>query len=178
MMRYVDRLADRSPEAAEFMRGRLAVFFSTSLVSQISVCLMSGIAAGLFSGGEDAFLRYASLVVMCIVWAQASVLAGFCRQWFFILFSGLYLIFPYVLVLLPGTAEAAQATEIQKMLSDLCTSVILRPIRLIAGDGETHMISFAVFAAFTVLFFIGSRIRAKAKRSDFYCRTRLGEIDL
>lgn len=177
MIRYIDRIADGSPKAAEFMRERLTVFFSTSLASQISVCLMSGIAAGLFAGGTDGFLRYASLAVMIIVWALSSVLAGFCRQWFFILFAGLYLIFPYVLILLPGTAEAAQATEIQKMLSDLCTSVIIRPIRLIAGEGETHMISFAVFAAFTVLFFVGTRLRRSAKRSDFYCRTRLGQID-
>lgn len=177
MIRYIDRIADGSPQAAEFMRERLGIFFSTSLASQISVCLMSGIAAGLFAGGTDGFLKYASLAVMIIVWAFSSVLAGFCRQWFFILFAGLYLIFPYVLILLPETAEAAQATEIQQMLSDFCTGVLIRPIRLIAGDSGAHTISFAVFAAFTILFFVGTRLRKSAKRSDFYCRTRLGQIE-
>lgn len=177
MTRFIDRLTDRSPAAAELIQDRLTLFFSTSLGSQIAVCLMSGIAAGLFTGGEDNFLKYGSLAVMIIVWAQASVLAGFRRQWGFIFFEGLYLIFPYVLVLLPGTAEAAQASDVQKMLSEVSLSVILRPIRLIAGDGQAYVISFAVFAAFMILFFVGSKARADARRSDFYCRTRLDQVD-
>ena len=177
MTRMIDRLAAENPAAAAFIKDRLELFFSTSLGSQIAVCLISGIAAGLFAGGDNVFLRYASLAVMMIVWAQASVLAGFCRQWLYILFAGMYLVFPYVLVLTPGTVEESQASDVQKMLSDIITSVIIRPMRLIAGEGEAYVISFAVFAAFMVLFFVGSKIRADARRSDYYCRIRLDQID-
>lgn len=174
--RTVDRLTAMHPVAEKYCRERIYSFFETTNGRNIAVFMISGIAAGLFAGSPNSVLRVLSLAVTVIVWAEAAVLAGFLRHWVFVVFSAAYFMLPYVFVIVPGTAEAAQATEFQYMLSDMMLAVPLRPMSTIAGEGDPQFISACMLAAYLILFFAGVRVRSLAKRSDFYCRTRLDQL--
>ena len=174
--RIVDSLTSRYPKLAGYCKDRIYYFFDTSDGRNIGAFLCAGVASGLFAGGSSDFLKYASLVITAVVWAQASLLAGFAKQWMYPVLTAMYLILPYVFVIRPDTAEAAQATEFQYMLSDLMLAVLLRPMRIIAGDVNAQTVSLIVFGACTLLFLTGIRLRNTAKRSDFYCRTRLEQL--
>lgn len=174
--RTVDSLTSNHPKAAEYCRKRIELFFDTSDGKNIVVFLIAGIAAGVFAGCPNDIIKYAALGITAVVWIQTSVLAGFLRQWFFLFFTAVYFMLPYIFVIKPETAEAAQASELQYMLSDLLRTVPLRPMYLIAGDGDPQLVSTILLLVCIVLFFIGFRIRSGAKRSDFYCRTRLEQL--
>ena len=174
--RTVDSVTSAHPWAAKYCRSRIEIFFDTSDGRNIAVFMIAGITAGIFAGLPNEILRYTALGIAAIVCAQAAVLAGFLRQWLFVFFASLYLMIPYVFIITPDTAEAAQASGLQYLLSDLMQSVVLMPMRRIAGDGDAQLVSIIILLICIVLFFIGTRIRSRAKRSDFYCRTRLEQI--
>ena len=174
--RTVDSLTSQYPKAAEYCRKRIDVFFNTSDGKNIAVFLISGIAAGIFAGSPNDIVKFAALGLTAAVWIQTSVLAGFLRHWLFLFFTAVYFMVPYIFIIKPETAEAAQASELQYMLSDFLRTVPLRPMYLIAGDGDPQLVSTILLLVCIVLFFIGYRIRAGAKRSDFYCRTRLEQL--
>ncbi|MBR5089527.1 MAG: hypothetical protein IK093_08865 [Ruminiclostridium sp.] len=174
--RTVDRItADHKP-AADYCRKRILTFFDTSDGRNIAVFIISGVAAGIFAGIPNDIIRYASFAITVAVWIQTSVLAGFLRQWLYIFFAAVWFMLPYVFVIKPDTAEAAQASDIQYMISDLLQAVPLRPMYMIAGEGDPGIVSAIVLLVCIVLFFIGFRARTRAKRSDFYCRTRLEQL--
>ena len=174
--RTIDSLTSQYPKAAEYCRRRIEIFFDTSDGKNIAIFFVAGIAAGIFTGIQNDIIKYIALGLTAAVWIQTSVLAGFLRQWLFLFFAAVWSMLPYVFVIQPETAEAARASELQLMLSDLLRAVPLRPMYLIAGDGDPQLVSTILLLAVIVLFFIGFRIRTGAKRSDFYCRTRLEQL--
>ena len=174
--RIVDSLTANHPNIAGYFRDRITCFFDTTASRNFAAFLCTGIAAGLFAGGDNVVIKFASLAITAIVWLQTSVLAGFAKHWSYPVLTAMYLMLPYVFVIRPDTAEAAQATEFQYMLSDLMLAVPLRPMRMIAGEGDAQTVSLIIYGACTVLFLVGVRLRNTAKRSDFYCRTRLEQL--
>ena len=175
--RTIDKLTSEHPAFAEYSRSRIEYFFDTSAGRNIAVCFVSGIAAGIFAGGTGEVIKWTALIIAAVVWIQASILAGFLKQWIFVVFSAVYFTVPYVFILLPGTAEYVQATDLQLTLSDLMQAVPLRPMMMFAGENDPQMLSVGCFAAVLVLFLAGAYIRGRAKSSDFYCRTRLEQIE-
>ena len=175
--RTLDSLTSKSPKFAEYCKKHIHYIFDTSDGKNIAVFAAAGIAAGLFAGSDSDILKYASLAAAFIVWIQTSVLAGFMKQWLYIFFTSIYFILPFIFIITPETSQAAQATDPAYMLSDLMQSVILRPVRLAAGDWDVQTVSLIFFGACMILFFFGLRLRSTAKRSDFYCRTRLEQLE-
>ena len=172
----VDKLTALHPSFAEYCRRRIEYFFDTSDGRNIAVCFVSGIAAGIWAGYGPPLMTYIAAAAAVIVWIQASILAGFLRQWFFVVFSAAYFMLPYVFILPAGSEAEAEADIVQRTLSELMINVPLMPMELIAGSGDPFFISLALFIVFFVLFAVGAGLRNKAKRSDFYCRTRLEQL--
>lgn len=172
----VDKLTALHPSFAEYCKRRIEYFFDTSDGRNIAVCAVSGIAAGIWAGFGSPVMAYAAAVIAVLAWVQASVLAGFLRQWFFAVFAAAYFMLPYVFVIPTGSEAEAEADSFQRTLSELMINVPLLPMELIAGDGDPFFVSLALFGVFFLLFALGAGIRGRAKRSDFYCRTRLEQL--
>lgn len=175
--RTLDSLTSKYPKFAEYCKKHIYYIFDTSDGKNIAVFLSAGIAAGILAGSTNGIIRYASLAAAFTVWIQTSVLAGFMRQWLYIFFSSVYFILPHIFIITPETAAAAQADELAFMISDIVQSVLLRPVRLIAGEWDLQTVCLIIFGACIVLFISGLRLRSTAKRSDFYCRTRLEQLE-
>lgn len=176
VIRTIDRLTSEHPKAAEYCKKRIDIFFDTSDGKNIAVFFIAGIAAGIFAGCPNDIIKFTALGLAAAAWVQTTVLAGFLKQWLFLFFTAVYFMLPYVFVIRPDTTEAAQASELQYMISDLLQSVPLRPVYLIAGEGDPQLVSTIMLLVVIVMFFVGFRIRSGAKRSDFYCRTRLEQL--
>lgn len=174
--RSIDYLTAEHPAAAEYGRERIKLLFDTSDGRNIAVFLTVGAAVSLLSLCSVPVISYGALILTFIVWAQTSVLAGFMKQWLYVVVTAVYFMLPYVFILIPGTAEEAQASEFQYMLSELMQDVVLSPVKLLAGGQVSQLVSGGLFAACLVLFAAGVRLRSNAKRSDFYCRTRLEQL--
>ncbi|MBP5604741.1 MAG: hypothetical protein J6X60_04255 [Ruminiclostridium sp.] len=174
--RMIDSLADRHPSFSEHLRSRLTTVFSVSLAENAALCILAGISAGAFASSGNDILRYTVFAVSALMLIFAAFSAGFLRQWLDIALSAVYFMRPYVFVLVPGSFEEARADEVQRMLSELFGTVLLRPVTLISAK-DPQMVSIVFFLVSMALFFAGMHIRSAAKRSDFYCRARLAQLN-
>ncbi|MBO6302798.1 MAG: hypothetical protein J6N15_10215 [Ruminiclostridium sp.] len=174
--RSIDYLTAEHPAAAEYGRERIKLLFDTSDGRNIAVFLTAGTAASLLALCGSPFISYGALILTFIVWVQTSLLAGFMKQWLYIVVTAGYFMLPYVFILIPGTAEEAQASDLQYMLSELMQDVVLSTVKLLTGGNVSQLVSGGLFAACLVLFAAGAHLRSTAKRSDFYCRTRLEQL--
>lgn len=172
----LDLLAEKSPVFSRYMRQRLDAFYDTSAAANAGLCVLTALTASLFCGGGSELLKYGSLAVMAAVWAQASVLSGFLRQWIWIFFSAVWLMLPHLLYIAPDSLAAQQADELQFTLSRISDELLLRPVYELSFGFDPMTVSTAIFVLCMGLFFIGNRVRAKARRSDFYCKTRLEQL--
>lgn len=174
--RTIDKLTAEHPAFAEFCKKRIEYIFDTSAGTNIALCIISALAAGIFTGGNDLLPKLAAIILAIAVWAVCALHAGFMKQWSFVIFSAVYLTLPYIFIIIPQSAGEASASDIALMLSDFVQSVILRPVLLISGNEDPQIISVIIFAISAAIFLIGMYIRNNAKKSDFYCRTRLDQL--
>lgn len=172
----IDLLAEKSPVFRRYARQRIDAFFATEFSSNAGLCVLSSLTAALLCGSGSDVLRYASLAAMAAVWVQASVLCGFLRQWLWIVFSAVWLMLPHLLYIMPDSLAERQASELQFTLSRISDELLLKPIYEISFGFDAFTVSSAVFVICMILFVIGNRVRAKARRSDFYCKTRLTQL--
>ncbi len=174
--RTVDYMTAEHPSAAEYGKERISFIFGTTDGKNLAVFVFAGVASSLLSTCGMPVIAFGALVITLIVWAQTAVLAGFMKQWLYIAAAAAYFMLPYVFILMPGTADEAQATDLQFLLSELMKTVPLGTVRLITGGDISQLVSGGLLAAYLILFALGVRLRSTAKRSDFYCRTRLEQL--
>ena len=173
----VDKLCVKHPAFEKYVRERIDVFFATTTAANIAVFLISGITAGILCSAQTGiFLQYASIAAMTAAWIFTSLLAGFLRQWLFIMAPALYLTLPNVLYIPPDNGGAEQASQLGAFLSDISDKVLLAPVKIFAGENDLYIVSVIMFAVCAVIFLIGARMRAYAKRCNIYCKQRLEQL--
>lgn len=175
--RKIDNLASAHPAFGRYVKERITVFHGTELGTNIAGCAAAGIAAGLFANGQNEPLRIASFVIMVTVWLQASVLAGFLRQWLFLFFAALYFILPQILILPPVGDASAAMSETQYFISDILRFIWEAPLKAAFPSFDCMIVSYVMLAVFAAVFIGGTRVRAAAKHSELYCRARLELMD-
>ncbi|MBR5091778.1 MAG: hypothetical protein IK093_20340 [Ruminiclostridium sp.] len=173
--RTIDRLTAEHPGFAAYCKERINHLFDTPDSANIAIFYAAAISAGVLAGMTNDVIRWGAVILAAGVCATVSLAAGFLRQWFFIFFTALYFMLPYVFVIVPD--DPAETDSIRLMISDLMCAVPLRPMRLIAGDGDPQIVSIVLLAVSTAVFLVGAKLRSTAKRSDFYCRTRLDQLE-
>ena len=167
----IDRLGKRYPAFERFMADRIYVFFRTSAAENILVCLTAGIAAGILDSGSTGLIRAAAQVTVIIVWLQCPMLAGFLRQWSFLLFSVIYFLLPTVF-----SEEAEGADSLNILLHQLAERVFLNPERALLPWLPQEILPYILLGGAVTVFIVGNRFRADARGSELYCRTRLEQL--
>ena len=172
----IDLLTEKHPAFARYLRRRIDVFYDTGTVSDAVLCIVSSLTASLLCSCGNDVLRYASLTAMTVIWVQASVLSGFLRQYVWIFFSAVWLMLPHLFYIAPDSLAAQQADEFQFTLSRISDELLLRPVYELSFGADPMTVSSVMLALCVILFFIGNRVRARARRSEFYCKTRLEQL--
>ncbi len=173
-----DKLMSKSPPLAAYAESRMDAFFSTNTFANACCCITASAASGLLSlyGNEPIYI--AALAVMAVVWLQSAVLSGFRRQWFFIFFTAVFWLLPYIFI--DASESATRIREIDGIYNFLIlasrVSTEFSVKALIPFFGGSFTLSLVIVGTVTVFFLLGSLIRSKARRSDFYCRKRLNQL--
>ena len=172
--RGFDRLMSKSPPLAAYAESRMDAFFSTNTLVNACCCIAASFAAGLLSLCGNETIYIAALAVMAVVWLQSAVLSGFRKQWFFIFFTVIFWLLPYIFT---DASESVTRTEgmdgIYSFLilaSRIPTEFSVKALTPFFGGSFT--LSLIIVGVMTVFVFIGSFIRSKSRRSDFYCNSK------
>ncbi|MBQ9382962.1 MAG: hypothetical protein IJT87_01875 [Ruminiclostridium sp.] len=173
----IDKLCAKHPAFEKYVFERIDAFYGTSTGTNAAIFIIAGLTAGMLCGAYIPDIpRYFSLGAMVAAWVFTSMLAGFLRQWLFIMVPALYLMLPHLLYIIPGSSAAEQASDLQILLSDLSEGVLLQPIRPFAGDNDLYIVSIVMFVCCLAVFLLGLRFRSRAKRSNTYCKRRLEQL--
>ena len=173
----VDKLCAKHPAFERYVRERIDVFFATSTAANSAVFVISGVTAGILCGTPvSGFMQYASLAVMTAAWIFTSLLAGFLRQWLFIMTPALYLTLPNILYIPSDASGGEQTSQLGALLSEISDRVLLAPVKVFSGENDVYVASVIMFGVCAVIFLLGSRARAFAKRSNIYCKKRLEQL--
>lgn len=176
----LDGFAARHKRFAKYAEKRIYLFFSTNMTANVCACCFSAFGAGLIGAycGSEA-LYIIAFAVMAVLWAQASLLSGFRRQWFFLFFAAAFLLLPHLFIdAADNETRAAQLTALGDVLAYISRFISEHSLALLrkAGlDGFSAAIAFLGCSA--LLWTAGFYIRLNARHSRFYCKTRINQID-
>lgn len=165
---FLGRLAERG----------LQNLFRTRTSDNAAVCAAAVFACGLFAISAEPLrgLYPFAAVLMLLVWAVASVSAGFLKQWFFPFFSAAFWLLPHLLI---DAAQSPTRSEEFTALNDvlallgelICEAAPAFFLDRLGVGRLTFSEGFAVGIAF--LFAVGYLARRRARDSRFYCEARL-----
>ncbi len=173
----IDKLCAKHPAFEKYVFERIDGFYGTGTGANAAIFIIAGLATGILCGAYIPDIpKYLSLGVMIAAWIFTSLLAGFLRQWLFIMVPALYLMLPHLLYIIPGSSAAEQASDLQMLLSDFSEGVLLQPIRPFAGQLDIYIVSIIMFVCCVAVFLVGLRFRSRAKRSNTYCKRRLEQL--
>lgn len=163
--------------------GRLAEqglrnLFRTKTSDNAAVCAAAACACGLFAISAEPLrgLYPFAAVLTLLVWAVASVSAGFLKQWFFPIFSAAFWLLPHLLI---DAAHSPTRSEEFTVLNDVLA--LLGELICEAAPGiflEWLGIGRLAFSegfliGVALLFTVGFIARRRARDSRFYCEARL-----
>ncbi len=170
----IDRFAAKHPSFRKYAEERIDIFFDTELHVNINAFITAGIAGGLLAHSDNIAVKWAALAIMLTVWLMAAMLAGFCKQWAFIIFTAVYFALPQVIIV-PDSGEAL--SETQYFISDIMETVWAYPFTRLIPQFDFTVDSYIFLVIYILAFLGGLKLRSAAKHSDMYCRKRLGQLE-
>ncbi|MCM1417996.1 MAG: hypothetical protein NC202_04315 [Roseburia sp.] len=156
--------------------------FRTKTSENMAICAAATFACGLFSLSAEPLgtLYPFAAVVVLLVWAVASVSAGFLKQWFFPVFSAVFLLLPHLLIdaaQSPTRSESFTAlNDVLALLGELIAEAA--PRFFLERFGVGRLIFSEIYLGATLLLFLAGAIaRRRARGSRFYCEARLNMLE-
>ena len=176
----LDGFTARHKRFAEYAGERIYLFFSTNMIANVCACCACTFGAGLigaYSGSE--LLYIIAFVIMAVLWAQASLLSGFRRQWFFLFFTAAFLLLPHLFIdAADNETRAAELTALGDVLAYISRFIPGYSLALLQKAGLDSLSATFVFLGGSVFFWVsGFYIRLNARHSRFYCKTRINQIN-
>lgn len=175
----IDKLLTSNKFAAWLFRQRINAFFGTTAAENMVFPAAAAVASGFicrnFTGGVY-WLEIAAVTVMLLAWALSSLLGGFLKRWYFIIFSAAFNLLPHILM--NGQAETSEIGTFLAEVSHFIAVYAAEP--LLSAFSETGITPFILSAVITggsgVLMLAGFIIRKNARSSREYCRVRLSML--
>lgn len=174
-MKLIDRIVTSNLHLASFMQIRVEAFFRTSPAENLAFPAAAALACGFICGeyGSSHPLSITSLCVMITAWILSGLLSGFLRRWYFIPYSVVFNLLPYLFI---SEAEkgGSESDRILAFGTRLVSETAVSPLSALGIDGFT---ASAVIAGVTALcVFIGFYIRKNARSSRAYCKIRINML--
>ncbi|MGN0578684.1 MAG: hypothetical protein ACI4J4_08690 [Ruminiclostridium sp.] len=176
----LDGFTARHKRFAGYAEKRIYLFFSTNMTANVCACCACTFGAGLigaYGGSEWAYILAFS--VMAVIWAQASLLSGFRRQWFFLFFAAAFLLLPHIFIdAADKETRAAQLTALGDVLAYISRLIPEYSLALLQKAGLEGLSATGAFLGCSAfLWAAGFYIRLNARHSRFYCKTRINQIN-
>ncbi len=170
-----DKLISSNKHIKNLFRQRIEAFFGTTPAENMAFPLAATFASGFicrnFSGVM--WLEVTAVAVMLVSWALSSLLSGFLKQWYFIIFSSAVNFLPYLFF----NAEAENASEVNRVLVAVCEFISYYSVEPVLNLGiEAFTVSAAIAAASGIFMLTGFIIRKNARSSREYCKVRLNML--
>ena len=176
----LDGFAARHKRFAGYAEKRIYLFFSTNMTANVCACCACTFGAGLIGAYCCAERLYIiAFVIMAVLWAQASLLSGFRRQWFFLFFAAAFLLLPHIFIdAADNETRAAQLTALGDVLAYISRFISEYSLALLRKAGLEGLSATGAFLGCSAfLWAAGFYIRLNARHSRFYCKTRINQIN-
>ena len=174
-MKLIDRIVTSNLHAASFMQLRVEAFFGTGAAENLAFPAAASLACGFIcaENGSEHYMSVAALCVMVLAWLLGGLLSGFLRRWYFIPYSAVFNLLPYLFI---SEAEkgGSPSDEILAFGTRLVSETAVSPLTALGIDSFTASAVIAGASALCVL--IGFYIRKNARSSRAYCKIRINML--
>lgn len=174
-MNILDRIVASNAVAAHFVQLRTEAFFGTSGAENMAFPAAASIACGFIcseKGSEHPMAVIASCV-MVLAWILGGLLSGFLRRWYFIPYSAVFNLLPYLFIKEAGTS-GSETDAILAFGTRLISETAVSPFLSLGIDSFTASVIIAAAASFCVV--TGFYIRKNARSSRAYCKIRINML--
>ena len=174
-MNIFDRLVAASYHAASFMQLRVEAFFGTTAAENMAFPAAASLACGFIVSekGADNALSIAAFCVMVAAWCLGGMLGGFLRRWYFIIYSAVFNLLPYLFIS-EAEKNGMQSDKILAFGTQIISETAVSPVLPLGVDSFTASAVIAGLTALCVL--IGFYFRKNARSSRAYCKIRINML--
>ena len=171
----LDRFLDAHPWLFDFFRLRIVAFFGTSPAENVCFPLFAAFACGIMNcSSAFGWISSAIFVLMLLSWVLSSLLSGFLKRWYFIVFSAAFNLLPYVFI----NAAEKEIDDVNEILAFISRFTSVYANAPLVNMGIDSFVVSATIAGGSALFMLlGFLIRGSLKNSRAYCRIRLSMLD-
>jgi len=170
----LDRFVEKFPFLFDFLRVRITAFFKTTPTENICFPVAAVFACGILNWyGSADWLCIAAFVIMLLSWILSSLLSGFLKRWYFIIYCAAFNLLPHLFI---NTAER-EADSVNEILAFISRLVTYGNAPLINMGADSFVISAVISGGSLLFMFIGFYFRKNLKKSRAYCKIRLNMLD-
>lgn len=169
-----DRFLEKYPFIFDFFRVRITAFFKTTPAENILFPILAVFACGILNWyGSTDWLCVSAFVLMLLSWILSSLLSGFLKRWYFIIYCVAFNLLPHLFI---STAEK-ETDAVNEVLAFISRLVTYGNVPINDLGVDPFVIS-AVIAGGSVFFtLVGFYCRGKLRKSRAYCKIRLSMLD-
>lgn len=170
----LDRFAEKYPFVFDFFRVRITAFFKTTPTENICFPVAAVFACGILNWyGSAEWLSIAAFAVMLLSWILSSLLSGFLKRWYFIIYCAAFNLLPHLFI---STAEK-EVDAVNEILAFISRLVTYGNAPLINMGADSFVISAAIVGGSVLFVIVGFYCRKSLKKSRAYCKIRLSMLD-